>query len=281
LPNPVKDIGRPIFNATFDTIDAVYEMGVDRPLAVLITLANAGVMDGTITNYLDPRVWQQAAEIGSFGDLFEPGKFYGEDKVGGQRSAGQALALMVNRTNILDPTEVERVEGTTFYQMSSGIVDAAMQWYLDPTNIVGKAYKAKKATKDDLLRQQVSSGNYEAFLDTNGYRNFKGALKEITDNSGLEFSETFRKGNGFVFDDEIKIGDLATKILAAAKEGKFGRPFRNMTWDEAQTYASLSGGLDVGRMDQAFDYMIRIQLGDTQAIADMEQAARSWIFYIT
>ena len=277
MPDPVKDIGRPIFNATFDTIDAVYEMGVDRPLAVLITLANAGVMDGTITNYLDPRVWQQAAEIGSFGDLFEPGKFYGEDKVGGQRSAGQALALMVNRTNILDPTEVERVEGTTFYQMSSGIVDAAMQWYLDPTNIVGKAYKAKKATKDDLLRQQVSSGNYEAVLDTNGYRNFKGALKEITDNSGLEFSETFRKGNGFVFDDEIKIGDLATKILAAAKEGKFGRPFRNMTWDEAQTYASLSGGLDVGRMDQAFDYMIRIQLGDTQAIADMEQAARSWV----
>ena len=277
MPDSVKEVGRPIFNATFDTIDAVYEMGVDRPLAVLFTLANAGVMDGTITNYLDPRVWQQAAEIGRFGDVLELGQFYGEDKIGGERSAGQALALMINRTNILDPTEVERVEGTTFYQMSSGIVDAAMQWYLDPSNIAGKIYKGKKLKKDGLLRQQVASGNYEAVLETNGYRNFKGTLKNIVESSGIDFSDTFRKGNGFIFDDEIKIGELATKILGAAKEGKFGRPFRNMTWDEAQTYATLSGGLDVSRMDQAFDYMIRIQLGDTKAIGDMEQAAKSWV----
>ena len=74
MPGIVKETGRPIFNATFDTIDALYEMGIDRPVAVLFTLANAGLMDGTITNYLDPRVWQQANDIldaADWGDFFE------------------------------------------------------------------------------------------------------------------------------------------------------------------------------------------------------------------
>ena len=275
LPNPVKDVGRPIFNATFDTIDVAYEMVFDRPLAVLFTLANAGVMDGTITNYIDPRVWQQAAEIASLGDVFDSDTWTGDS--GGSRSAGQAFALMINRANILDPTEVERIEGTPLYNISSGIVDAALQWYLDPANLAGKAIKAKRSTKNQELRDQVVEGNYEAVLNTNGYRNFKGALKNIVDESEVPFSDKFNKGEGFVFDDEVKIGELATKILGAAKRGQFGRPFRNMTWDEAQTYASLSGGLDVGRMDQAFDYMIRIQLGDVQAIADMEKAAKTWV----
>ena len=278
MPGFVKETGRPIFNATFDTIDALYEMGIDRPVAVLFTLANAGLMDGTITNYLDPRVWQQANDIldaADWGDFFSS-KFYGEDKEGGERSAGQAFALMVNQANILDPTEVERIEGTALYKLSSGIVDAAMQWWLDPTNIAGKAVRIKNIQKTEHLKQQVASGNYEAVLETTGYQRFKQTLKSIADShEGL--SIRFTNGNGFKAADETKIGELATSVWRAARAGKFGRPFRQMTWDEAQTYAALSGGLDIGRTDQAFDYMIRIQLGDTQAIADMEKAARVWV----
>ena len=210
------------------------------------------------------------------GAIFLSSKFYGEDKEGGERSAGQAFALMVNQANILDPTEVERIEGTALYKLSSGIVDAAMQWWLDPTNIAGKAVRIKNIQKTEHLKQQVASGNYEAVLETTGYQRFKQTLKSIADShEGL--SIRFTNGNGFKAADETKIGELATSVWRAARAGKFGRPFRQMTWDEAQTYAALSGGLDIGRTDQAFDYMIRIQLGDTQAIADMEKAARVWV----
>ena len=277
MPGIVKETGRPIFNATFDTIDAVYEMLIDRPIAVLFTLANAGVMDGTITNYLDPRIWQQAADILAAEDFLDPAKFYGEDKEGGERSAGQAFALMINAANIFDPTEVERIEGTALYKISSGIVDAAMQWYLDPTNLVGKGIKLKKARKSEHLRAQVAEGNYEAVLETVGYQRFKQVIRDISDAHEGPLSQRFLNGNGFKAADEAEIGKLATEIWRAAREGKLGRPFRQMTWDEAQTYAVLSGGLDIGRTDQAFDYMIRIQLGDTQAIADMENAARIWV----
>ena len=276
-PGFVKEGLRPIFNATFDTIDAVYEMGIDRPIAVLFTLANAGLMDGTITNYLDPRVWQQANDILELSDLLDPSQFYGEDKEGGERSAGQALALMVNAVNILDPTEVERIEGTALYKITSGIVDAAMQWMLDPTFVVGKAIKLRNAKKSAHLREQVVAGNYEAVLETTGYQRFKQVIKDLTDEFEGPLSQRFRNGHGFKEADEVLIGELATEIWRAAREGQLGRPFRNMTWDEAQTYAVLSGGLDIGRTDQAFDYMIRIQLGDTKAIADMEAAARVWV----
>ena len=107
-PGALRTGGRPIFNAAFDTIDTLYEYGVDRPIAVAITLANAGLMDGFVLNYLDPRVWQQVNEILGVADYFGDSPFAKglPEGEGGGRSSGQALALMVNRANILDPTEV-------------------------------------------------------------------------------------------------------------------------------------------------------------------------------
>ena len=278
-PGALRTGGRPIFNAAFDAIDTVYEYGVDRPIAVAITLANAGLMDGFVLNYLDPRLWQQVNEIlgvAEYGQIFDE-RFVGwlPEGEGGGRSSGQALALMVNRVNILDPTEVERVEGTAQYKIMSGIVDAAMQWYLDPSNIAGKAVRGAKAKQITEMKALVAAGDYRAVLNTSGYRNFKGAINDL--GKDIDLSDQFRRGEGFTKSDELGIDTLATKIWKAARKGQLGRGFRNFTFDQAKTYAVLSGGLDVGRMDQAFDYMIRIQLGDVQALDDMRRIATDWV----
>jgi hypothetical protein len=279
-PGALRTGGRPIFNAAFDAIDTVYEYGVDRPIAVAITLANAGLMDGFVLNYLDPRVWQQVNEILGvaqygqiLGDEFASWLPEGE---GGGRSSGQALALMVNRTNILDPTEVERVEGTAQYKIMSGIADAAMQWYLDPSNIAGMAVRGAKASNIQKMKALVAEGNYQAVLDTTGYRNFKEAINDLSIQvDGL--SEQFRKGQGFTKSDESLINKLSIQIWKAARKGNLGRGFKNFTIDQAKSYAVLSGGLDINKMDQAFDYLIRIQLGDVQALDDMRNIATDWV----
>ena len=279
-PGALRTGGRPIFNAAFDAIDTVYEYGVDRPVAVAITLANAGLMDGFVLNYLDPRVWQQVNEILGvaqygqiIGDEFADWLPEGE---GGGRSSGQALALMVNRTNILDPTEVERVEGTAQYKIMSGIADAAMQWYLDPSNIAGMAIRGAKAKNIQKMKALVAEGNYEAVLDTTGYRNFKQAINDLSTEVG-DLSDQFRRGAGYTKGDEASINKLAVRIWKAARKGQLGRGFKNFTLEQAKSYAVLSGGLDVNRMDQAFDYLIRIQLGDVQALDDMRQIATDWV----
>lgn len=278
-PGALRTGGRPIFNAAFDAIDTLYEYGVDRPIAVAITLANAGIMDGFVLNYLDPRVWQQVNEILGVAEYFgdyplAEGLPEGE---GGGRSSGQALALMVNRANILDPTEVERIEGTAEYKIMSGLVDAAMQWYLDPSNIAGYAVRGAKAKNVAKMKALVAEGKYEAVLDTDGYRRFKGSINDISKDLGGELSDQFRRGEGFTKTDELAINKLATRIWKAARKGRFGRGFKNWTMDQAKTYAVLSGGLDVGRTDQAFDYLIRIQLGDLGALDDMRNIATDWV----
>ena len=175
-------------------------MNTDCPVAVAITLLTLGLADGFVLNYLDPRVWQQVNEILGvaqygqiIGDEFADWLPEGE---GGGRSSGQALALMVNRTNILDPTEVERVEGTAQYKIMSGIADAAMQWYLDPSNIAGMAIRGAKAKNIQKMKALVAEGNYEAVLDTTGYRNFKQAVNDLSTEVG-DLSDQFRRGAGY------------------------------------------------------------------------------------
>ena len=264
IPETIRQSTGPIFSAAFDVIDTVYEMGVDRPLAALVTLANAGLNDGLILNYLDPKIWQEVNKIVGIGE-----------QEGGGRSTGQAIALMASSVNILDPDAVARVEGTAMYKMSSGIIDGAMQWYLDPTNLLGKGVKAVKAKKVAELRSQVASGNYKPLLETVGYGRFKSAISEA--GRDLRFSDKFREGKGYTKADEAVVAEYAVLIQKAAAEGKLGRGFLNMSYDNARTYAALAGGLDLGRTDQAFDYMIRIQLGDMNAIKDMETLATSYV----
>ena len=206
-PGALRTGGRPIFNAAFDAIDTVYEYGIDRPKAVAITLANAGLMDGFVLNYLDPRLWQLVNEIlgvAEYGQIFDE-RFVGwlPEGEGGGRSSGQALALMVNRVNILDPTEVERVEGTAQYKIMSGIVDAAMQWYLDPSNIAGKAVRGANAKQITEMKALVAAGDYRAVLNTSGYRNFKGAINDL--GKDIDLSDQVRRGEGFTKSDELGI----------------------------------------------------------------------------
>ena len=264
IPEVIRKSTGPIFNQAFDVIDTVYEMGVDRPLAALVTLANAGLNDGLILNYLDPTLWQEVNKIVGIGE-----------QEGGGRSTGQAIALMASSVNILDPEAVARVEGTAMYKMSSGLIDGAMQWYLDPTNIAGKMVKGAKAKKVANIRTQVASGNYKLLLETDGYGRFKSAVSEA--GKDLNFSEKFRQGKGYTKGDEALIAEYAVLLQKAAAEGKLGRGFLDMSYDNARTYAALAGGLDLGRTDQAFDYMIRIQLGDMNAIKDMETLATSYV----
>ena len=264
IPESIRKSTGPIFSAAFDAIDVVYETVIDRPIAATVTLLNAGINEGLVLNYLDPKVWQEVNKIVGIGQ-----------QEGGGRSTGQAVALFVNGANILDPTEIERIEGTSGYKLASGLVDGAMQWFLDPSNLVGKGVNAVKAKKIAELRSEVANGNYKLLLETEGYGRFKSAISDVTQD--IPFSQKFREGKGYTKSDEILIAELAVRLQKAAAQGKLGRGFLNLSYDDARTYAALAGGLDIGRSDQAFDYMIRIQLGDVNAIKDMEVLATSYV----
>lgn len=234
IPETVRKPATNILNPAMEALDLVYEYGVDRPIGTFVTYANMVANDG-IHTVVDTKSWEEAWQAT------------------GSRSWGQAFALLSKNIDLDNPDDVEKFEGTSYYNLVSGSVDLFSNWFLDPANLAAfgfaKIVKQARRTRNAKL---LASG---AALETRQYRVFKERLQEIKDTAihsdkpdeFLNFSERYKSGQGFEQSDMLNIGILGARIKKAADKGRLGRLMSGVTSPElALSLAAQHGdGIDM------------------------------------
>jgi len=188
LPKAVRDPIRSVTKPILDGAEAVYREGIAEPITTAMTAAS--MMDA--------------------GHGVDLGKAY---EIAQNRSPGQAIALAITTKDIFDDAEVEKAMGSDAYEVISGLSDAAMRMFLDPTVIGGEFLAGTRAAM--LGRGAIKSAD-----DINRALNSRGTTKfiqYIDDLAQTEFGRT-----PFKVDDEglARKAGASEQVLRLIREKK-------------------------------------------------------------
>lgn len=73
-------------------------------------------------------------------------RFFEGYKVAQERSPGQAVVLAFAAGDVFDPNAGARFEGTPWYTLSTGLLDATSRWFLSPDVVAFKAGQVRRAS---------------------------------------------------------------------------------------------------------------------------------------
>ena len=264
IPETVRKPATQILNPAMEALDAVYEYGVDRPIGTFFTYTNMVLNDGVYT-IVDPSSWEDAWNAT------------------GSRSWGQAFALLSRGIDLDDAEDVERFEGTSYYNLVSGGIDLFSNWYLDPANIatfglakLNKAYRASKTAR------MLADGSA---LQTRQYRKFRERLHNIKAEAladpDYHFSQQFRNNQLYTQQDIPGIGRIAQQIKQAADKGALGNIMKGeMNTNLAMAFAALPNTRHVLDKPDAIDNFILLltdSSGKGPQYENLKDAARTYV----
>lgn len=242
IPESIRQPGNKIISPVLTALDATYEYVIDRPVGTLITLQNMALTDPA--SVIDPSSYAKAWNITN------------------SRSMGQAFALAVGFVDPTDPDQVAKAKGTPWFNLLSGSIDMMGNLVLDPSNALFAGTKLNK-----LARNAIRPGDYaaKASLTSSRYLKMKSRIDDLRND--YDFSEQYKMGQGYTQDDLPLIYQLGSKIYKASRTGRLGKDLKmKMTEQFANNLAAVSN-------PEAFDVLIRMQMGDSSVFEEMKNAA--------
>ena len=244
IPEPVRSAGNTIITPTFDTLDAIYEYAVDRPVGTLITIAGNQV--------IDPTDWIKAWNITN------------------SRSMGQAFALSFTNVDWTIKNVEEQYEGTPWFNLLSGAIDGIGNIWLDPANLMAPNKIRKFA---DIAKRTTMSTDYlvQTGIQSKKYARWKtqvqniGQIEEVIEST----SDRFKQGLGYQPNsgDANAITTIAHKLVQEAQAGRLGPRVKELQHWQARQLAAVINN------DAAFDMLIRLWAGDSTVLVEMQQKA--------
>lgn len=139
LPMPIRDAGNTFFDGTY----WLYKEGVNQPLSTLMTMGSIASEKGW-DSFFEGDKWAEAYGIAE------------------TRSLGQAFAIAIGTRSIYDDEEVERVQGTGWYNAVSGLTDAAFAIVYDPLSIAGRAVTTLRGGSAGVVGDFILGGGDSA-----------------------------------------------------------------------------------------------------------------------
>lgn len=143
VPSGVRKEATGILNPAQDAMDFAYHELVGQPLATAITAGTIGAQEG-------PQALLSGRTLAESYNIAE------------HRSPGQSLALAFMTSDIRNPAQVRKAQGSDWYQAISGVTDAVSRTFLDPTALAlgytSSTLKAARAVNyaDDIARLTAS-----------------------------------------------------------------------------------------------------------------------------
>lgn len=154
LPETLRQPVAAVYNPAVDTMEAAYSELVSQPLSTAFTAGSLADAPGGggIAGLFNPETWAEAYNIAE------------------HRSPGQSIALAFTTKDIKNPREVQKAQGSDFFNIASGTFDAATRIFADPTTYTGgKAATGWKALHDvstvDAIARAEQAGRIAKFAD--------------------------------------------------------------------------------------------------------------------
>lgn len=152
LPDWARQGGNTVIKPLETGMDLAYHDLVGKPLSTLATAATIAKQDGV-------------------GELFKPKTLSESWDIAEHRSPGQSLALAFLTSDIFDPAQVKKAQGTDWYNVISGVTDAAARTFLDPTalalgEVTALARGARLAEENAHLFGALKVGGLERLTES-------------------------------------------------------------------------------------------------------------------
>ena len=148
VPEGIRSVARPGFNALFGAWDWTIQEIVDRPLGTIATMYSPGNIWGNPLGLIDPTQWWRAYQI--------------NDK----RTFGQSLTAAAYLIDPFDENEYNSIKDDPIFNLISGTADFAQE-FIDPVTYFGGG--AIKLARGSAVMGKAGSGVGRTFANPTGW----------------------------------------------------------------------------------------------------------------
>lgn len=278
---PEASIRTPIRTAGA-VVEGVYRNVVSRPLATLgvATMLSEDPtfqkmypsVNGDIRDLFNNDLWQQSRKVvvgdSDIIDIDDPQKSgMPEDKNNMTLSWGQAFALYTDPDDIslfADDEEMQNYMGSDGFRTVSAVADGFGQMFLDPTIVLGKVNKLRKAgqyANDFNSAEKID----KAFEGADRINDATKATTKITSPQKLKEAFVSKRVNSFMNHIEETVATRGDGASAVIRDELFPNSTAGAQISDVLVTAQRTGG----RERQAL--VLRSMIGDPKAIAKLQE----------
>lgn len=191
-----RSVSEPV-SAGLDLMNTAYREGISEPISGLMT----------------------------FGSLLDDPNFHGSlidaakeaDRIAEHRSPGQAIALAFSTESVTDDNELEESMSADWWNITTGLTDAALQILADPTDIASKGARIVTASRRLRMLEETA----ELGVKSKAGASVAKVVKEAIDNVGVERAPSVVRSRLFP-SRTTQAGDVVSSLLVYGAQQRDG-----------------------------------------------------------